>query len=305
MLQPFKVSESFRNLITGFEGGSAWLARLPGLLQACAERWSLRLLPPFDLSYNYVCPARRADGMEVVLKIGLPNPELESEQVALSAYAGRGCVRMLESAPDLSAFLLERLRPGTMLTEIADDEEATHIAAGVMAELWMPPPAEQALPSTRDWANGMARLRGTFDGGSGPFPPAMVDTAERLFAELHASEGPPVLLHGDLHHFNILRAERAPWLALDPKGITGEREYETGALLRNPDLESLNDTELKAVTLRRIDLLSEILGFDRKRLAGWGYAQAVLSAWWSYEDGEEVWWPILRLAEALRSDLGG
>ena len=76
---------------------------------------------------------------------------------------------------------------------------------------------------------------------------------------------PPVVLHGDLHHFNILAAERQPWLAIDPKGVVGEPVYETGALLRNPwpDLLSLPDPG--RILARRVDQLAEELGFDRAR----------------------------------------
>jgi streptomycin 6-kinase len=110
-----------------------------------------------------------------------------------------------------------------------------------------------------------------------------------------------VLLHGDLHHFNILAAERQPWLAIDPKGVVGEPAYEIGALLRNPTDEVVFDPQVQA---RRIDLLTAELGLDRQRVIGWGIAQAVLSGWWSYEDHGHGWEPMMALAELL-SSLGG
>jgi streptomycin 6-kinase len=291
----------FQRRISALPGGPEWLETLPALLARCASHWSLALHSPFALSYNYVCRATRADGTPVVLKIGLPNDELDSEQAALEVYAGNGCVRLLERLPEISAFTLERLTPGTTLAEeITDDEEATRIAADVMSALWKPLPEEHNFRTTADWAAGLEKLRLEFGGGTGPFPAHLVDAAERLFAELHASQSPPVLLHGDLHHFNILRAGRRPWLAIDPKGIVGEREYEAGALLRNPDNDRLDDNALRSRTLRRIDQLAETFGFDRDRLIGWCIAQAVLSAWWGYEDGEAQWTTdTLRLAEVL------
>ncbi len=75
-----------------------------------------------------------------------------------------------------------------------------------------------------------------------------------------------MLLHGDLHHENILAAAREPWLAIDPKGIVGELTYEVGALLRNR-LDAAPD--LRRLQVRRIDQLSEALGLDRQRLLGW------------------------------------
>ena len=135
-------------------------------------------------------------------------------------------------------------------------------------------------------------MRERYGGGTGPLPEALVDRAERLFAELLASMSGLVVLHGDLHHFNILAAERQPWLAIDPKGVVGEPEYEVGAFLRNPTPDLLSNPHAGWILSRRLDQFSEELSFDRERLRNWGMAQAVLSAWWSIEDhgygGEEA-----------------
>ncbi len=301
MKLPFPVSENYKARVRNFPGGASWFARLPDLLQACADRWSLTLEPPFELSYNYVSPAVRADGLEVVLKIGLPFSEFSSEAAALAIYNGSGIVKRIAFAPDLNAMLLERIRPGMLLSELGDDDRMTGVAAHVMSRLWVPAPAEHAFPTTSDWAGGLGRLRERFNGGTGPIRSRLVDKADSLFSELHASEGERVLLHGDLHHFNILRGQREPWLALDPKGLIGEREYEIGALLRNPDLEKLDDRALMKLTLRRIALLSEIFGFDRQRLTAWCFAQDVLSVWWGIEDNEPGWEPVPRLAAVLEN----
>lgn len=96
------------------ETGVEWLERLPALITHCAQRWSLTVLPPFEpLSYNYVAPAVRTDGTPVVLKLGVPNPELRTEIEALRLYAGRGMVQLLEVDREQGAMLLKRLEPGT------------------------------------------------------------------------------------------------------------------------------------------------------------------------------------------------
>lgn len=283
------------------ERGERWLANLPGLLAACARRWSLAIAPPFpNLTYNYVAPAARADGVEVVLKVGPPNPELLTEIAALRGYDGRGSVRLLDADPEWGALLLERLRPGVPLTTVAGDEAATLIAAQVMRQLWRPAPPDHAFPTVARWAAGLQRLRQTFAGGVGPFPAGLVATAENLFAELLPSMAEPVLLHGDLHHDNILQAQRQPWLALDPKGVVGEPAYELGALLRNPQPQLLAYPEPARILARRVDLLAEFFGLARERIIGWGVAQAVLSAWWSYEDHGHGWAPAMTVARLLR-----
>ncbi len=185
--------------------------------------------------------------------------------------------------------LMERLRPGTSLRAVEDDEVAISAAADVMRKLWRPlPPEHYPFPTVTDWGKGFARLRALYNGGTGPFPPAIFDRAEKMYAELCASMAEPVLLHGDLHQDNILAAEREPWLAVDPKGVIGEPVYETGSILRNfwPDILSVGNP--KALMARRIDQLAAELGFERARIYDWAFAQAVLSVLWGVEDTGKI-----------------
>jgi streptomycin 6-kinase len=282
------------------EEGTAWLQRLPGLLAECAQRWALTVLRPFvPLSYNYVAPAIRADGTNVVLKVGYPGRELLAEMAALRLYDGHGIVQLLDSDAALGALLLERLTPGMPLARLADDAEGTSIAAQVMRQLWRPVPPDHPFPTVAGWAAGLGRLRARFGGTTGPLPAPLVERAERLFADLIGSMGEPVLLHGDLHHDNILTAHRQPWLALDPKGVVGEAAYETGALLRNPAGRVLQAPDPRRMMARRIDQLAAELGFDWERIRGWALAQAVLSAWWSIEDHGYGWEDAMAYAEIL------
>ncbi|HYO48996.1 MAG TPA: aminoglycoside phosphotransferase family protein [Chloroflexia bacterium] len=282
------------------EAGVEWLRRLPAIIAGCEQQWSVAALPPFPrLSYNYVAPAVLADGRDAVLKVGYPGPELMCEIEALRLYDGHGIVQLLHADREQGAMLLERLKPGTPLAGIEDDEEATSIAAGVMRQLWRPVPSEHRFPTVAKWASGLERLRKHFSGTTGPLPKSLVEEAETLFAELIASMDEVVLLHGDLHHENIVAAERQPWLALDPKGLAGEPAYEVGALLRNRLPEPLTQPDTSRTLARRVDQLAEELGLDHERLISWGLAQAVLSAWWSIEDHGYGWEPAIAVAEAL------
>ncbi len=275
-----------------------WLGSLPDIIAECERAWLLTAMPPLDnLSYNYIAPAIRADGSDVILKVGVPNPELTTEIEALLRFDGRGCARLLAFDRDRGALLLERLRPGEPVAKLADDEQATRIAARIMRQLWRPAPPNHPFPTIARWAAGLDRMRHRFDGGTGPLPKPLVEKAEQLFAELLDSMQQPVLLHGDLHHWNILSAERQPWLAIDPKGVVGEPAYEVGALLRNMAPHLLAQTNrrshLRRIVARRVDILADELGFDRERLLGWGLAQAILSAWWSIEDHGQGWeWAV-------------
>lgn len=304
MTHPPPDAFSQKILATFNDRGDAWLKRLPTLLSDCARRWSLTILPPFpNLSFNYVAPVVRADGSEAVLKAGVPHKELWTEVAALRLYDGQNSVRLLEADEARGVLLLERLTPGTSLTTLADDahdEWATSIAASVMRGLWRPVPPQHGFPTVGDWAKGFQRLREHFGGGVGPFPVRLVAEAETLSTELvRSSSAPVVVLHGDLHHDNILSAERRPWLAIDPKGVIGEPAYEVGALLRNlwADRHPLANPGRRLE--RRVHQLADELEIDRARVRGWGVAQAMLSAWWCVEDGGNSWASDVAIAELL------
>ncbi|HEX8219168.1 MAG TPA: aminoglycoside phosphotransferase family protein, partial [Chloroflexia bacterium] len=241
----------------------------------------------------------RNDGSEIVLKVKFPSAELMPEIEALRLYGGRGIAQLLDADQDRGVLLLERLDPGTPLSLLTDDEQATSIAAGVMRRLWRPAPQEHPFPTVARWASGLGRLREHFGGTTGPLPSRLVEQAESLFAELLASSPEQALLHGDLHHDNILAAEREPWLAIDPKGLIGEPAYEVGALMRNQLPQPLAGEHARRFLSRRLDQLAEELGLERARLHGWSLAQAVLSAWWSFEDHGHGWEPDIALAELL------
>jgi streptomycin 6-kinase len=291
MAEPmFAVPEKFARQMAEHYGaeGVAWVDRLPLILAECAQRWSLTLDTPFEsLSYHYVAPATCGDDTRAVLKVGVPCQEPMTEMDALRLFDGCGSVRLLAFNRGQRALLLERLEPGTPLGRAStfdggpDDEEATGIAAQVMGQLWRPVPPEHPFPSLADWAAGLGELRARFDGATGPYPATLVEEAEGLVTELLDSTAEPMLLHGDLHPWNILSARRQPWLAVDPKGVVGEPAYETSPLLC---IGAHRGPQTGQVLARRVDQLAEVLKLDRARIHGWAVVQALLLAWWVGED---------------------
>lgn len=291
--------EAFRANIEGEFGdqGVAWLEALPRLIERYAERWSLTVAAPFDgLSFGYVAPAVRADGTRCVLKLCLPEPahEFVAGLDALRLWDGRGCVRLEEADEAGGAMLLERLLPGTMLSEVAatDDDAATLIAADVMQALWRPQPeTPHRLIPLQQWFVELLSHR-EHHGGAGRFPARLLDRAVEQAEQLLNTTDAPVVLHGDLHHFNILRAEREPWLAIDPKGLLGDRGFEVAAFVRNPSPQPV------VVLQRRIELLCEALELEVERTRGWCFAEAMLNAAWSHdapEFEEKLAWAELML----------
>ena len=261
-----------------------------------SDRWRIKTGDPFPGSTSYVAPGVDEAGVEVVLKLAARGPEVLAEIHALRAYAGGASVRLLDCDEARGGLLLERLRPGASLASLQDDEQATRIAAGVIRDLWRPLPAGHSFPSAADWFADLKKLRERFGGGAGPFPLRLVEMAEAESRDLLSSQEPPLLLHGDLHHYNILSAERRPWVAIDPKGLAAEPAYEGGALLRNPTPRLFTNLDIQR---RRIKVLAEELTLDSQRIKAWAIAQGVLAAWWSYEDGEPDWEAFLECAEML------
>ncbi|MFI0371209.1 aminoglycoside phosphotransferase family protein [Actinomadura sp. 1N219] len=278
--------------------GRRWLDALPTIIKAVADDWRLRVGRPFELSYHWVAEATREDdGSPAVLKLGPTQPgHLAIEAAALGLYDGRGAVRLLEYDPARGALLLERATPGTLARSLlpAKDEDATAAMITVMRRLHRTPPPDEPdeldepdcpLPNLSTESASFKDHLQRFPTDD-PLPRHLVDRAGSLFDELCSDSTDQVVLHGDLHHDNVLQATREPWLAIDPHGYVGDRGYEAGALLYNPDPDDRDEDLLKLVPAR-IEQLADGLSLPRERVEAWGFVTAVLSEVWT----AEAWTP--------------
>lgn len=196
---------------------------------------------------------------------------------------------LLKSDISRGCMLLECIHPGESI-RMLDDDHAMSVAAACMKKLWKAPPLENRFPDVSDWYQAFKEyLENPKD--QQPLHHDIVTHAEQLFSDLMKSMSPSVVLHGDLHHDNILSAGSNRWLVIDPKGVCGEPEYEVGALLRNPMPEVFSESQAVETLKRRVSLLSDILGFDPFRLAAWTYAQGILSVLWSLDASSDHWRP--------------
>ena len=280
------ITDVLRRNVLGAWGaaGARWLADLPRVLDDVARDWDLAIGEPFDLSYHYVVEARQGDGTHAVLKLGVPSGDSLREEVpALRAFAGHGTVRALRTDLDRGALLLERAEPGDRLRDLvpARDAEATSIAVTIMKQLAEAEP-DDALPALVNQAQGFDEYLAKH-GDGGPLPGDLVAHAAGLMRELCSSAEACVVLHGDLHHDNILRATREPWLAIDPHGLVGDPGYETASLLYNPDPDD-RDPALTALVPARVEQLADELAMPVERVVAWGFVKAVLSDVWTAED---------------------
>ena len=251
-------------------------------LQAKAADWKVTIEETRETPWSLLGFGVRA-GVRVVLKLTKKSGDESHSGQVLRAFAGDGAVRVYEDETD--AVLLERLEPGDQLVELVkrgQDEEATRILAQVIGKLaHRNPPA--VCPTVADWRRGFDRY---LESADQQIPRELVHEARNLYQDLTTSQHTTMLLHGDLQHYNVLFDDNRGWVAIDPKGIVGELEYEVGALLRNPvELPDLYTNPL--IFNRRVEILSEILGLDKSRVVNWYFAQSILSKIWDIEDSVE------------------
>jgi streptomycin 6-kinase len=266
--------------------GRDWLQRLPALIDDVARDWRLALGPPYLLSFNWVVPVTRADGSPAVLKLGVPSVDLANEVEALRVYDGHGAVRLFAADRERGALLLERAEPGTQVRDLVPHDDAGATAALIAAgrRLHRPPPPGCALPDLHTEGSRSFRAHLRRFPGDDPLPRRLVESAADLFDDLCADSTERLVLHGDLHHDNVVRAEREPWLAIDPHGVVGDPGYDCGAMLYNPDPDRRDD-DLLALVPARIEQLADGYGLPVERVVAWGFVVGVLSEVWTAEGG--------------------
>jgi streptomycin 6-kinase len=265
-----------------------WLERLPAVVEELQGRWSLRLAPPFDgpeVSAAWVAPATRSDGSPAVFKISMPHMEADHEAAGLRFWDGHPTVRLLDADDELRAMLLERCIPGTCLRSVPEQEQDV-ILAGLLRDLWRTPDDRFGFRPLSDmieqWVNATKRNEERW-----PDPPLVRDGLA-MFAELLVEQGSDedVVLATDLHAGNVLRAERAPWLVIDPKPFVGERAYDATQHLLNCE-----DRMLEA-PLATIERFARLLDVDPDRVRRWMFARAAAENRDNWTD--DTWTSIAR-----------
>lgn len=245
---------------------TAWLERLPHVLGDLERRWSLEIGTPFDgeeISCSWVAPVTSADGISAVLKVGMPHMEGEHELHGLRFWNGNPTVRLLNADDDLGAMLLERCKPGTVLRELPEPEQDL-VIAGLLRRLWRlpsaPHPFRRLSVLLEYWSNeALGNISRSPDAG-------LVRDGLRLFEELPRTATMEVLLATDLHAGNVLRAEREPWLVIDPKPFVGDPAYDATQHLLNCD-------RMRADPDGTIRGFADLLGVSHERVRLWMFAR--------------------------------
>jgi streptomycin 6-kinase len=246
--------------------------------------WNIVIEDTLETPSSFIAFGTR-NHLPVVLKvIRQPGEEWRSGHV-LRAFGGNGIVRVLDYID--GALLLERLIPATSLVTLSlggRDDEATDVLAGVVEQLSARRGPLDGFDTVEKWGAAFDRY---LAGNDRQIPNELVGRAKEMYGNLCATQQNRVLLHGDLQHYNVLLDETRGWVAIDPKGVVGEVEYEIGASLRNP-CEAPEFFASPEAVMRRLERCERSLALDYGRVLQWSFAQAVLSAVWSVEDGYAV-----------------
>lgn len=245
---------------------AAWLGQLPVTIRHLRQEWSLTLARPFeaDASASWVAPCAQEDGSPAVLKIGLPHMEARSEIDGLLFWDGDPTVSLLESDRGLNAMLLERCLPGTHLRTLPEDEQDP-VVAEMLKRLWRRPIGPHSF---RQLAEMIAEWnRETSEEMEGWPDPRLANEGITIRKELAANAPDAVTLGTDLHAGNILRAEREPWLVIDPKPFLGDPAYDATQHLLNCKGRLERDPR------GTISRFAELLEIDHERVRLWVFAR--------------------------------
>jgi streptomycin 6-kinase len=234
---------------------------------------------PFRTRTSWLLPVISA-GTPAMLK--LPHEAEERAGMAVLAwYGGVGAARVLRA--DANAVLMERLAADVSLVTVAehDDAAGTRILCDVIAALHRrhtPPPPP--VISMRQRFESLADAAAT----PGPHRP-IFERAQAVAERLVGAPAPHVVLHGDVHHENVLHDPARGWVAIDPKGVLGNRAFDYAAIFYNPTAAlALQPGQLRA----RAAIIAEVAGFPIGDVLAWAFAGAALSACWSIESGESA-----------------
>lgn len=263
--------------------GDAWLRDLPQRISELESKWKLKVGPHFnDLSYNFVAPADRADGLQLVLKLGLPADDGEyfGEVAYLRLLSGDGAVRLIDENRAARALLLQRAIPGDNL-RIAFGrshhkvvEAAIRILNGVIRK---PPANKSDFIPLEQWTQKLN------DPENKEFPANYIQKAIEIFDGTNGTQYR--LLHGDFHHENILSNGSETFLVIDPKGLIGDPRYDIAVFLNNHRDWLRSEPQLRSALGHAVNRFADEFGFSSSSIREWAFAQKVLGAYWTCAEG--------------------
>ena len=277
--------ELVRNVTQAYgEAGTKWLNELPCVIEDLEKEWSITVGRRFEnVSYNYVAKAEREDGSRAVFKIGPPQNSAGKfgEAAYLEYLDGDGAVRLLMSDSERHAMLIERITPGLNLKEAFKTlpQDAVEAAVDCLSRTARPVPPKKEFESLDAWMN---ELRGALNS---TFPRQHAEKAIDHF-RTNSEIGYRSLIHGDLHHENILLSGEDRFVVIDPKGVVGHIGYDIAVFLNNHHWWIVAHPHKRELLNDAVGRFAEAFEIDPHNVRKWAYSQMVLSAYWTFEENQ-------------------
>lgn len=275
--------------------GEDWVSNLPDIVAVLIKQWKLSHVIPVDnMTFNYVARAISSDNHPVILKISCDLQSIQDEKQALIQFDGNGAVKLINSCDKYNALLLQQAVPGITLKKLYPEqiEYVMDCYIDTMKKLH-----HTCLPNKHEYRH-IADWLIAFD----KVPPDQIPAHLRKRAidlrdALLSSMDEHIFLHGDLHHDNILKHDDI-WLAIDPKGIIGEPEFEIAAFDFMYITGLANTDDVKLILDKRISMLAQKSNLDAQRIKDWVFVRLILMAAWIIEDNGDPS-KAIQLAQAM------
>ena len=292
------------------ETGRAWIDAAPDLAAGLLDRWQLQ--PdgaPTCGATALVLPVVRADATPAVLKLQPVTDHTVGEPDALRVWNGNGAVRLLDHDPESGSMLLERLDADRSLATVRDD------LAALRDPVRAPRPAQRRSRTRRHAPAIRFRRRPTRPCTTRPDARARsIATPPHPSLRFRARGGalrsrrPPRARGSALrqHPGPHPADQREPWLAIDPNPVAGDPGFALLAALHNRWEEAVATGDVPRAIRRRFDLMTDILGLDRKRATAWTLARILQNALWDVEHDDTMWHtePDRAIAQTLLDTAG-
>lgn len=277
------------------ESGKIWLEKLSSHLEALATHWDFRFIRAFsELSYNFVALVELNSTGELVILKTAPNEGSIVPEVHWLQHFNGVTPYILKVDEERNAFLMEYLDPGNSLKSLVknqSDETATIIICQTILALKSTQPIPASFKHLSQLTESLPLLKEHIES-------SMLSRVESQFRELSTDRIPEVLLHGDLHHDNILQSGSS-WKIIDPHGYRGDPAAEVGPMIHNPhDCFPMNKPLQKTIEAR-LKILAECLPFDPQRMQAWAFCLTLLSAAWDIEGSGKITNNKIAIAQAI------
>lgn len=249
---------------------AAWLESLPALLEELTDRWSLRVGAPFEHSgtCSWIASAVREDDTPAVLKLALPHMEGRDEIEGLRFWKGNPAVKLFEADDRSGAMLLERCQPGDPLRSEPESTQ-DEVIAEMLKQIRMPNWQSNGFRPFRHLSEMLELWRNeTLAQEEKWTDKPLVREGLCILQALSCPSPTDTLLATDLHAGNVLRAERAPWLMIDPKPFIGDRAFDVVQHLMNCE------ARLHADPIGLVNRVAELAEVDPQRARLWTFARA-------------------------------